>query len=147
MKNKTFFKLQRPYVFVPMCADFFHYGHVKILIKAQKYGSIIVGLMTDAGIKSYKKKNPFFNFNQRKKILEELKCVKKIIPLNGLVFAKTAKKYQIDYFVHGDDWKKGPQSKARLSLIKAMREWNGKVIEFKYTENVSSTKIKKNLNR
>ena len=50
-------KIQRPLVFVPMAADIFHHGHINILLKAKKYGNVVVGLMTDAGIKSYKKKN------------------------------------------------------------------------------------------
>ena len=147
MKKRVFFNLKRPYVFIPMSADFFHHGHVNLLVRAKKFGNIIVGLMTNAGIKSYKKRFPFFDYYQRKKVLEEIKCIKKIIPLNGLEYAKTAKKYQLDYFVHGDDWVKGPQSKERQILITTMREWNGKVLEFKYTKNVSSTKIKKKFNK
>ena len=147
MKRKIFFNLKRPYVFIPMSADFFHHGHVNLLVKAKKFGNIIVGLMTNAGIKSYKKKLPFFDYYERKKVLEEIKCIKKIIPLNGLEYAKTARKYQLDYFVHGDDWVKGPQSKERQLLIMTMRKWNGKVLEFKYTKNVSSTKIKKKFNK
>ena len=40
-----------------MCLDFLHHGHVNILKNAAKYGSIILGLITDKGIKGYKKKN------------------------------------------------------------------------------------------
>ena len=47
----------RPLVFVPMAADILHYGHINILLKANRHGNVIVGLMTDSGIKSYKKKN------------------------------------------------------------------------------------------
>ena len=130
-----------------MSADFLHHGHINLLLRAKKYGNIIIGLMTDAGIKSYKKKSPFFNYILRKKVLREIKCVKKIIPLNGLEYAKTAQKYQLDYFVHGDDWKKGPQSKERDILIKTMKKWNGRLLEFKYTKNISSSKIKKKLNK
>ena len=104
-----------------MSADFLHHGHINLLQKAKKYGNIIIGLMTDAGIKSYKKKSPYFTYKLRKKVLKEIKCIKKIIPLNGLEYAKTARKYQLDYFVHGDDWKKGPQSKERDILIKTMK--------------------------
>ena len=145
MKKKNFFNLKRPYVFIPMSADFFHHGHVNLLVKSKKFGNIIVGLMTNAGIKSYKKRLPFFDYYKRKKVLKEIKCIKKIIPINGLEYAKTAKKYQLDYFVHGNDWIKGPQSKERQILIKTMRKWNGKVLEFMYTKYVSSSKIKKKL--
>ena len=129
-----------------MSADVIHHGHINLFKKAKKYGNIIIGLMTDAGIKSYKKKSPYFTYKLRKKVLKEIKCIKKIIPLNGLEYAKTARKYQLDFFVHGDDWKKGPQSKERDILIKTMKKWNGRVLEFKYTPNVSSSKIKKKLN-
>ena len=66
MKKKIFFNLKRPYVFVPMSADFLHHGHINILVKSNKFGNIVVGLMTNAGIKSYKKRLPFFDYNQRK---------------------------------------------------------------------------------
>ena len=77
-----------------MSADFFHHGHINLLQKAKKYGNIIIGLMTDAGIKSYKKRSPYFTYQLRKKVLKELKCIKRIVPLNGLEYAKTARKYQ-----------------------------------------------------
>ena len=133
-------------IYLSLSADIIHSGHINIIKKAKKYGNIIIGLMTDAGIKSYKKKSPYFTYKLRKKVLKEIKCIKKIIPLNGLEYAKTARKYQLDFFVHGDDWKKGPQSKERDILIKTMKKWNGRVLEFKYTANVSSSKIKKKLN-
>ena len=48
-------KIKRPLVFVPMATDLFHHGHINILVKAKKYGTVIVGLMTDNGIKKYRK--------------------------------------------------------------------------------------------
>jgi len=143
MKKKRYFKLNRPYVFVPMSADFFHFGHVNILLKAKKFGNIIVGLMTNKGIKSYKNNYPYFDFKYRKKVLKQIKCIDRIIPLEGLKYVKTATKYKFEYFVRGDDWKKGIQSQERHKLINVMKKWNGRVLEFKYTKGVSSTKIKK----
>ena len=55
-------KLHRPFVFVPMAADLLHHGHINILLKAKKYGTVIVGLMTDNGIKTYKKKKPLVHY-------------------------------------------------------------------------------------
>ena len=135
--------LKKPHVFIPMAADLFHHGHINILLKAKKFGSVIVGLMTDKGILSYKKKKPINKYSDRKKILKQLKCVDFIIPINGLVYTKFARHYKFDFFVHGDDWKKNIQSSQRIALIKLMKDWNGKVLEFKYTKNVSSSKIRK----
>ena len=139
--KKRFFNFSRPYVFVPMCADFFHHGHINILIKANKLGNVIVGLITDKGIKSYKKK-PFIAYNNRKKILQNIKQVKKVLPLNGLKFVWIAKKYKFDFFVHGNDWKKGPQENPKKNLIAAMKKWKGKVIEVPYTKGVSTSEIR-----
>ena len=143
MKNKNNnLLIKRPLVFVPMSADILHHGHINILLRASKLGNVVVGLMTDKGIQSYKKKKPFLNYFKRKKILNSIKYVKKIIPLPGLKYVRFAKKYKFDYFVHGDDWKKGPQSHQRLLLLKEMKSWNGKVVDVKYTKGISSSKLK-----
>ena len=136
-------KLKRPFVFVPMAADLFHHGHINILLKAKKRGTVIVGLITDKGIKSYKKRLPIISFKNRKKILEQLICVDKVIPMNGLRHVEYANYYKFDYLVHGDDWKKNVQSKMRANLIDAMKKWKGKIIEIPYTKNISSSKIRK----
>ena len=44
-----------------------------------------------------------------------------------------------DYVVHGDDWKTGVQKKTRDRVIKVLKEWSGKLIEPKYTKNISSS--------
>ena len=140
---KSLKNLTRPFVFVPMAADLFHYGHINILLKAKKYGTVIVGLMTDNGIKRYKKRKPLIKFSNRKKILSQIKCIDKIIPIDGLKYVEYSKFYKFDYFVHGTDWKKNIQSNVRLRLIKTMKKWNGKVLEFPYTKGISSSKLKK----
>jgi cytidyltransferase-like protein len=138
-------KIQRPLVFVPMAADIFHHGHINILLKAKKYGNVVVGLMTDAGIKSYKKKKPAITYKNRIKIIEQLRCVDIVLPLNGLRYLEYAEYYKFEYFVHGDDWKKNVQSQHRKKLILLMKKWGGKVLEFPYTKNISSSKIRKKI--
>jgi hypothetical protein len=43
--------------------------------------------------------------------------------------------------VHGSDWKTGVQSKARERVIEVIKEWDGELIEPKYTEGISTTDI------
>ena len=148
VKKRIFFKLRRPYVFVPMCLDYFHHGHVNILNKAEKYGNIILGLVTDKGIASYKKNKPINSFILRKSIALMLKNVKHIIPVKGpnnYIFLSN--KYKFEYVVHGDDWKKGPQAESRKKLISIMKNWKGKVIDVPYTKKISSTKIKSHIKK
>ncbi len=145
-QKKKYFPFSRPYIFVPMCIDFFHHGHLNIFLKAKKYGKkTIAGLMTDSGIKSYKKRAPIINYKYRKKILEHLDCVDYVLPIKNLDFSELAKRYKFDYWVHGTDWRKGVQSKGRKNLIKTMKEWNGKVVEIPYTKGISSSLMKKKL--
>ena len=101
--------------------------------------------MTDNGIKSYKNERPFFSYKHRLLILKNLKLVKKVIPLPGLKYVKFAKKYKFDFFIHGDDWKIGPQSDQRKKLSIVMKKWNGRVIDIPYTKEISSSRIKKNI--
>ena len=57
--KKQIKKIKRPYIFVPMCADFIHHGHINIINNAKKYGSVIIGLMTDKAILSYKRRTTY----------------------------------------------------------------------------------------
>ena len=102
LKNKLEIeKIDKPIVFVPMSADIIHYGQARLLKKSSVFGNIIVGLMTDRGIASYKSK-PFFNFKQRLEVLQSFKRIKLIIPLNGLIYDKICETIKPDYFIHGD---------------------------------------------
>ena len=65
------------------------------------------------------------------------------MPINGLQYTKFAKYYKFKYFVHGDDWKNNVQANQRAELLQLMKKWKGKVLEFKYTKDISSSKIKK----
>jgi phosphoenolpyruvate phosphomutase / 2-hydroxyethylphosphonate cytidylyltransferase len=132
-----------PTVFVPMSADIIHHGHINILKKAKKLGRVIVGLMTDNGILSYKKKYPLLKYSQRKIVVESIKYVDEIIPLPGLKYVEYAKKYRFNFFVHGDDWTSGVQSEQRKKLHSVMKKWDGKVVDIAYTKGVSSSQLKK----
>ena len=41
-------------VFVPMACDLIHEGHINILENASRHGDVVVGLLTDKAIGTYK---------------------------------------------------------------------------------------------
>ena len=131
----------RKKVYVGLSVDIIHEGHINILKTAYRYGDVIVGLLTDEAIASYKN-IPNLNYARRKVVVENIKFVKKVIPQNTLSYVPNLKIIKPDFVVHGDDWKKGVQKQTRKDVIKVLKEWGGKLIEPKYTENISSTKIK-----
>lgn len=128
-------------VYTAFSIDLVHEGHINILKKASKYGKVIVGLLTDKAISH--KRLPHFTFKKRKFILENIKYVSKVVPQETLDYSDNLKKIKPDYVIHGDDWKFGIQKKIRQKVIKSLRGWGGKLIEIKYTKDLSIEKIKK----
>ena len=127
-----------------MAADILHEGHINILKIAHRLGDVTVGLLTDKAILTYKK-FPFLNYRQRSIVIRSIKYVKKVIPQRTLDYSENLKKFKPHILVHGDDWKKGVQKKTREKAIKTIKKWNGKLIEPKYTKNISSSLVKKKL--
>jgi phosphoenolpyruvate phosphomutase len=134
-------KSKKPIVYVGMSADIIHKGHINILKTANKYGDVIVGLLTDEAISSYKS-IPYLKYDQRKIILENIKYVSKVIPQKTLNYSSNLIKIKPNFVVHGDDWKRGVQKKTRDQVKKVLKKWSGKLIEPKYTKNISSSLIK-----
>lgn len=134
-------KKVRKKVYVGMSADIIHEGHINILKTANKLGDVHVGLLTDKAIGSYKN-IPYLNFKRRKIIIQNIKYVKRVIPQDTLDYVENLQLIKPDFVVHGDDWKSGIQSNTRNKVIKVLKKWGGKLIEPKYTKNISSTIIK-----
>jgi phosphoenolpyruvate phosphomutase len=127
-----------------LAADILHEGHLNILRIASNYGKVIVGLLTDSAIIQYKNL-PFFDYDQRFKIVCNLKLVDEVIPQDSWNYKLILNAIKPNFFVHGDDWKIGVQAKIRLDVIKELKKWNGKLIEPKYFKNVSKISHKKKI--
>jgi len=133
-------------VYVGMCADFIHHGHINILKEARKYGKITVGLLTDKAIAAYKRV-PALSYEERKAIIENIKGVFEIVPQDTLSYKKNLLKIKPDYVIHGDDWRKGVQKNTRQEVIDVLSAWGGRLIEIPYTEGISSTKLHEELKK
>lgn len=129
-------------VYVGMSADLVHPGHLNIIRKAVEYGELTIGLLTDEAIASYKRL-PHMTYDQRKTVIESIKGVARVVPQTTLDYVPNLKRYRPDYVVHGDDWREGVQKKARESVIEALREWGGQLVEVPYTKGISSTQLNK----
>ncbi|MBO7372458.1 MAG: phosphoenolpyruvate mutase [Bacteroidales bacterium] len=131
-------------VYVGMSADIIHPGHLNILHEAQKYGRVIVGVLTDEAIASYKRL-PYLNYEQRSMVVSNLKGVSEVVPQTTLDYRPNLERIRPDYVVHGDDWKEGVQAKTRQQIIEKMAEWGGQVIDIPYTKGISSTMLNERL--
>ena len=131
-------------VYVPLAVDILHSGHLNIINKAKKYGKVIIGLLSDSAIAEYKDL-PSLGYSERYKIVKSIKNVSKIIKQDTWDYTKIINTIKPDFFLHGDDWKKGTQKKTRETVIELLKKNKGKLIEIPYTRNISSSHIKSNL--
>ena len=131
-------------VYVGMSADLIHPGHVSIIQRAAELGTVTVGLLTDAAVASYKRL-PYMKFDQRRAVVAALAGVSQVVPQDTLDYRPNLIKLKPDFVVHGDDWKTGIQSAVRESVIETLASWGGTLVEFPYTEGISSTNFNKAL--
>lgn len=95
-------------VYATMVGDLFHRGHLELIKKAKKLGNfLIIGLHPDDIVKRYKRE-PITPFEDRKKIIESIKEVDKVVE-DCMDFRKPTmfdnlKKYNVSIAVHGNDW-------------------------------------------
>lgn len=57
-----------------MSAELIHQGHLNVIAEGRKLGKVIIGLLTDEAIASYKRL-PLIAFEERKLIIENMKGV------------------------------------------------------------------------
>jgi len=131
-------------VYIGMSADLIHPGHLNVIGKGRELGEVIVGILTDQAIATYKRV-PYLNYEQRKIIVENITGVSKVVAQETLDYSTNLRLLKPDYVVHGDDWKTGVQQVTRAKVIETLKEWGGQLVEVPYTEGISSTSIQKTM--
>ena len=132
-------------VYIAMSADVLHNGHINIINEGAKLGDVIIGLLTDEAIATYKRL-PILDYDTRKLVFENIKNVKKVVKQETLSYKENLLKIKPDYVIHGDDWKNGIQQKVREEVIETLNEYGGELIEVPYTKNISCDMVIEKLN-
>ncbi len=137
MKKKT--------VYIGLSLDIIHHGHINLINLASSYGKLTVGLITDKALSS-RKRLPLLDYQSRKKILENIRGVEKIVPQNEWSYHFNILKYKPDIMVHGDDWNLSEDGKQlKIDALKALKKVNAKLIEIPHTKNISSSSLQSNM--
>ncbi|MCT4566319.1 MAG: phosphoenolpyruvate mutase [Maledivibacter sp.] len=131
-------------VYIAMSADIIHHGHMNIIKEARKLGDVVVGILTDEVIATYKR-FPLLGYEHRKEIISNISGVSEVIKQDTLDYTNNLLKVKPDYVVHGDEWKEGPQKQIREKVIKTLENWGGELIEIPYTEGVSVSNLEEKL--
>ena len=133
-------------VYVSLIADLLHAGHINVLERASRYGNVTVGLLTSTAINELND-TAYLKYQQRADVINSLKMVTRVVPQDGASYKENLMRLKPDFVVHGDDWKEGEQSKYRQEVIELLSEWDGELIEVKYSSNISDKNLKNQLMR
>ena len=120
--------------------DLLHYGHINLLRRAKSLGDyLVVGLSTDEFNNKEKNKECYFDYENRKLLLDAVRYVDLVIPEeNWDQKISDIQKYNIDVFVIGDDWK---------GKFDYLKDSGVEVVYLPRTKEISTSKIKDDLNR
>lgn len=122
--------------------DLFHVGHLeKFKLAKEQCDYLIVGLVTDEGVRLYKKTEPFVPFEDRKTMLEACKYVDEVvkIPPNFGGTREAWKMYGFDVQFSGSDYANDPSWEADKQFL---ADHDVDMVFFPYTESTSSSKLK-----
>ena len=126
--------------------DLFHIGHLNILRKSKELCDfLIVEISSDEQVLRKKNRMPVIPFNERIQIIESIRYVDKVVPLQlssgdiGLSLKiKAWEKYKFNALFKGDD-SKGTDLYNKVEVFMNARGVD--VVYFPYTEGTTSTKL------
>ena len=127
-----------------MCfsTDMIHSGHIAIIKKAAKLGKLIIGVLSDEAVASYKR-FPLMPFEERKSLVENINGVSKVVEQKTLSYADILRELRPTYVVHGDDWREGFQKPIRDEVVSVLAEYGGRLVEFPYSKDEKFEELEK----
>lgn len=127
--------------------DLFHMGHLNLLHRAKEQCDyLIVGVVTDEGVRKNKKTEAFVPFEERLAIVQSCRYVDEAVGI-PMEFADTKdayRKFQFDAQFSGSDYSGDPVWEEKREFL---REHGAELVFFPYTESTSSTKLKALINQ
>lgn len=120
-------------VYMCFSTDMIHSGHISIIKKASKLGKLIIGVLSDKAVASYKR-FPLMPFEERKSLFENINGVHRVVEQKTLSYVDVLRKLQPTYVVHGDDWRQGFQKPVRDEAVSVLAEYGGQLVEYPYSK-------------
>ena len=119
-------------VYMCFSTDIIHGGHIAIIKKAQKLGKLIIGVLSDEAVTSYKRL-PLVPASERKVMFENVAGVYKVVDQNTLSYKENLEVLKPDIVVHGDDWCTGFQKPIRDEVVSILASYGGRLVEYPYS--------------
>lgn len=131
-------------VYTCFCTEVIHEGHLNIIRKAQRYGKVIVGALSDRALIRYNR-FPTISQEERVRLYRSLEGVNNVVIQDDMLYEDALSLIRPDYVIHGDNWKTGPESAIRTQVKQKLEAMGGTLIEVSYTDNEQVRKIDRQL--
>ena len=122
--------------------DLYHLGHLNMFKRAKEQCDyLIVGVVSDRGVREFKKKEPFIPFEERIEMVRSCRFVDEAveIPFIYRTTKEAFEKYHFDVQFSGSDYQ---NDSGWLDMKKWLESQGADLVFFPYTQQTSSTKIK-----
>ena len=142
MVSERLNEIEKRTVYMCFSTDMIHSGHIAIIRKAEKLGKLIIGVLSDEAVVSYKR-FPLMPFDERKTMFENITGVYKVVEQKTLSYKENLEKYHPDYVVHGDDWVTGFQKPIRDEVCCVLASYGGQLVEYPYSKDEKYEELEK----
>lgn len=119
-------------VYTCFCTSVIHEGHLNIINEAQKYGEVIVGVLSDESMVRFNK-FPTVTLEERIEMVQKIEGVARVIIQRDIMYDEVIRELRPDYVIHGDNWKEGPTQAIRKNVIELLEQYGGTIIDVPYT--------------
>lgn len=122
-------------VLVQGAFEILHFGHIKCLKRAKECGDfLIVALNSNALLKEYKNREPVLSYEDKRRTLEAIRYVDKVVPAHKFSPITLLKGFDVDVYVVADEW-----LKTKDLEVAYMKEKGGRVVVLPRYKGVTST--------
>lgn len=135
-------EIENRIVYMCFSTDMLHGGHIAIIKKAKKLGRLIIGVLSDEAVISYKR-FPLLPYSERKNLFENISGVYNVVEQRTLSYRENLEKLRPAYVVHGDDWVYGFQRAIRDEVVSVLASYGGRLIEFPYSRDEKYRELEK----
>lgn len=135
-------QLAKRTVYMCFSTDILHSGHIRIIKKAARLGRLIIGVLSDEAVASYKR-FPLMPCEERKSLFENISGVCRVVEQKELSYAENLRALRPDYVVHGDDWREGFQKPIRDEVTSILAEYGGQLVEYPYSNDEKYAELDK----
>ena len=120
-------------VYIAFATEILHAGHIELIKKAKRLGRLIIGVLSDEAVTSYRR-FPLVSYTDRRAMFENIAGVYRVVEQKTISHRENLERYKPDILVHGDDWRTGFQKPIRDEAVSILASYGGRLVEYPYSK-------------